>query len=87
MHSELIVFLLASLFHLTLFAFFFFLDTIANKLHLQKINDFVLSPGPQPYKVISMFLFMWNITRLNLFLVLSDYKNMSIIVYMTQKIK
>ncbi|XP_046287386.1 eukaryotic translation initiation factor 2A isoform X2 [Marmota monax] len=26
-------------------------DTIANKLHLQKINDFVLSPGPQPYKV------------------------------------
>uniref|UniRef100_A0A2K5LFL7 Eukaryotic translation initiation factor 2A n=1 Tax=Cercocebus atys TaxID=9531 RepID=A0A2K5LFL7_CERAT len=26
-------------------------NTIANKLHLQKINDFVLSPGPQPYKV------------------------------------
>ncbi|XP_074859840.1 eukaryotic translation initiation factor 2A isoform X3 [Carettochelys insculpta] len=26
-------------------------DTIANKLHLQKINDFVLSPGPQPSKV------------------------------------
>ncbi|XP_015455663.1 eukaryotic translation initiation factor 2A isoform X2 [Pteropus alecto] len=27
------------------------LNTIANKLHLQKINDFMLSPGPQPYKV------------------------------------
>ncbi|KAM7133674.1 eukaryotic translation initiation factor 2A isoform 2-T3 [Molossus nigricans] len=26
-------------------------NTIANKLHLQKISDFVLSPGPQPYKV------------------------------------
>lgn len=26
-------------------------NTITNKLHLQKINDFVLSPGPQPYKV------------------------------------
>uniref|UniRef100_A0A4W2FCP5 Eukaryotic translation initiation factor 2A n=1 Tax=Bos indicus x Bos taurus TaxID=30522 RepID=A0A4W2FCP5_BOBOX len=26
-------------------------NTIANKLHLKKINDFVLSPGPQPYKV------------------------------------
>uniref|UniRef100_A0A8C9I346 Eukaryotic translation initiation factor 2A n=1 Tax=Piliocolobus tephrosceles TaxID=591936 RepID=A0A8C9I346_9PRIM len=26
-------------------------NTIASKLHLQKINDFVLSPGPQPYKV------------------------------------
>ncbi|XP_005308275.1 eukaryotic translation initiation factor 2A [Malaclemys terrapin pileata] len=26
-------------------------DTIANKLHLQKVNDFVLSPGPQPSKV------------------------------------
>ncbi|XP_023559854.1 eukaryotic translation initiation factor 2A [Octodon degus] len=26
-------------------------NTIANKLHLQKINDFVLSPGSQPYKV------------------------------------
>nr|KAF6377876.1 eukaryotic translation initiation factor 2A [Myotis myotis] len=26
-------------------------NTTANKLHLQKINDFVLSPGPQPYKV------------------------------------
>ncbi|XP_037699279.1 eukaryotic translation initiation factor 2A-like isoform X2 [Choloepus didactylus] len=26
-------------------------STMANKLHLQKINDFVLSPGPQPYKV------------------------------------
>ncbi|XP_053455339.1 eukaryotic translation initiation factor 2A isoform X3 [Nycticebus coucang] len=26
-------------------------NTIANKLHLQKVNDFVLSPGPQPHKV------------------------------------
>uniref|UniRef100_A0A7N4PMR7 Eukaryotic translation initiation factor 2A n=1 Tax=Sarcophilus harrisii TaxID=9305 RepID=A0A7N4PMR7_SARHA len=26
-------------------------STIANKLHLQKISDFVLSPGPQPCKV------------------------------------
>ncbi|XP_032485933.1 eukaryotic translation initiation factor 2A isoform X3 [Phocoena sinus] len=26
-------------------------NTFANKLHLKKINDFVLSPGPQPYKV------------------------------------
>ncbi|KAK7809761.1 hypothetical protein U0070_002550 [Myodes glareolus] len=26
-------------------------DTIANKLHLQKVNDFNLSPGSQPYKV------------------------------------
>ncbi|KAB0357499.1 hypothetical protein FD754_001655 [Muntiacus muntjak] len=26
-------------------------NKIANKLHLKKINDFVLSPGPQPYKV------------------------------------
>ncbi|KAM8770147.1 eukaryotic translation initiation factor 2A isoform 3-T4 [Rhynchonycteris naso] len=26
-------------------------NIIANKLHLQKINDFVLSPGPPPYKV------------------------------------
>nr|KAF6477452.1 eukaryotic translation initiation factor 2A [Molossus molossus] len=26
-------------------------NTIVNKLHLQKISDFVLSPGPQPYKV------------------------------------
>ncbi|XP_032029729.1 eukaryotic translation initiation factor 2A isoform X3 [Hylobates moloch] len=26
-------------------------NTIVSKLHLQKINDFVLSPGPQPYKV------------------------------------
>ncbi|XP_009882683.1 PREDICTED: eukaryotic translation initiation factor 2A [Charadrius vociferus] len=27
-------------------------NTIANKLHLQKVNDFVLSPGPQPTKVV-----------------------------------
>ncbi|XP_006000963.1 eukaryotic translation initiation factor 2A [Latimeria chalumnae] len=26
-------------------------DTITNKLHLQKVTDFVLSPGPQPCKV------------------------------------
>ncbi|XP_060005613.1 eukaryotic translation initiation factor 2A isoform X4 [Lagenorhynchus albirostris] len=26
-------------------------NTFASKLHLKKINDFVLSPGPQPYKV------------------------------------
>ncbi|XP_069844881.1 eukaryotic translation initiation factor 2A [Dipodomys merriami] len=26
-------------------------NTIVNKLHLQKVNDFVLSPGPHPYKV------------------------------------
>lgn len=26
-------------------------NTIANKLHLQKVNDFNLSPGSQPYKV------------------------------------
>ncbi|KAL2804532.1 eukaryotic translation initiation factor 2A isoform 2 [Daubentonia madagascariensis] len=26
-------------------------NTIVSKLHLQKINDFVLSPGPHPYKV------------------------------------
>uniref|UniRef100_A0A8B9TJW5 Eukaryotic translation initiation factor 2A n=1 Tax=Anas platyrhynchos TaxID=8839 RepID=A0A8B9TJW5_ANAPL len=26
-------------------------DTITNKLHLQKVNDFVLSPGAQPTKV------------------------------------
>ncbi|XP_021052850.1 eukaryotic translation initiation factor 2A isoform X2 [Mus pahari] len=26
-------------------------NTIANKLHLQKVNDFNLSPGTQPYKV------------------------------------
>jgi len=33
----------------------FFADTIANKLHLQKVNDFVLSPGAQPTKVLLKF--------------------------------
>lgn len=28
-------------------------DTIANKLHMQKVSDFVLSPGGQPSKVRS----------------------------------
>ena len=56
MDSEFNMPLLASLINLTPFTFF--LDTSANKLHLQKINDFVLSPGPQPYKVIAMFLFV-----------------------------
>lgn len=31
---------------------FFLADTIANKLHLQKVSDFVLSPGAQPTKVL-----------------------------------
>ena len=48
MHSEFDM-ILASLIN----TIYFFLDTIANKLHLKKINDFVLSPGPQPYKVIT----------------------------------
>lgn len=34
------------------------LDTIANKLHLQKVNDFNLSPGSQPYKVIPAFIYL-----------------------------
>lgn len=29
----------------------FFPDTIANKLHMQKVSDFMLSPGAQPSKV------------------------------------
>lgn len=29
----------------------FFPDTIANKLHMQKVSDFTLSPGAQPSKV------------------------------------
>lgn len=70
MHSEFNISLLVSL--INLIPFTFFLDTIAYKLHLQKINDFVLSPGPQPYKVIAMFLFMWNIIRLAFFLVFSN---------------
>lgn len=32
---------------------FIFSDTIANKLHMQKVSDFVLSPGGQPSKVSS----------------------------------
>lgn len=40
-------------------------DTIANKLHLQKVSDFVLSPGAQPTKVLliqlqSFFRFLKN---------------------------
>lgn len=33
---------------------FLFSDTIANKLHMQKVSDFVLSPGGQPSKVSNL---------------------------------
>lgn len=34
-------------------AVFLLTDNIANKLHMQKVSDFVLSPGAQPSKVRS----------------------------------
>lgn len=40
-------------------SFLLILDTIANKLHLQKVNDFNLSPGTQPYKVILAFIYFY----------------------------
>ena len=76
MDSEFNMPLLASLINLTPFTFF--LDTIANKLHLQKINDFVLSPGPQSYKGVSMF------QELRVDLYLLDFISAPTSMYLTQ---
>ena len=53
-------------------------NTIANKLHLQKINDFVLSPGPQSYKGVSMF------QELRVDLYLLDFISAPTSMYLTQ---
>lgn len=59
------------------------LDTIANKLHLQKVNDFNLSPGTQPYKVILAFIYIEHM----FFLLLKSMSKTCISVSLLLRIK